>query len=622
MKIKNNLLKLDIQKFADGQIEYKIGVDDKEVSRLATLGKSVGSAFVKGTAVASGALVALVGKSVSAYANLEQSIGGVETLFKNSAQTVIDNANIAYKTAGMSANAYMETVTSFSASLLQGLGGDTKKAAKIADMAIIDMSDNANKMGTSMELIQNAYQGFAKQNYTMLDNLKLGYGGTQSEMARLINDSGVLGDTMTVTAETVNQVSFDKMIEAIHKVQENMGITGTTAKEASETISGSVNSAKAAWENFLSGSGDISTVISTFETAGTNIMNAIVKMLPQIVQGIVALLDALIPQLPGLIQKLLPTIISGAVQLVMGLISALPQLIQALSSMLPQIITTVINGLMQIGQELINQLPVIIPQIIEALIGALAQINEHFDEFLMMGIKIILALIQGLINSIPLILQNLPTILMAILNFFTISKFLGLGKNIINGLWNGAKGLVPSLRGWISGLGKNILEFFKHPLKGIKNIGRNLVQGLWNGIRDARDWILNKIKGFGKSILNGIKDFFGIHSPSTEFAWVGRMNILGLEKGMEDMQPDLAKTINKTVAFDYDTSGLDYLSNGLENISGNIVNSVSPNYNNSSNIYVTVNADMDVNKFGKVFVKDIKTFSGGSKNSYNYGGGK
>ena len=351
------------------QLDNELGkVESKTTSKLSSLGKSIGGAFLKGAAVAGGALIGLVGASVKAYADMEQNLGGIETLFKDSADTVIANSKRAYESAGMSANEYMETVTSFSARLLQGLGGDTEKAAAYADMAVTDMADTANMMGTSMEMIQNAYQGFAKQNYTMLDNLKLGYGGTATEMARLINDSGVLGDNMKVTAETVNNVSFDKMIEAIHKIQENMGITGTTSKEAASTITGSLNSAKSAFENFISGAGEISTVVDTFTTAGKNILNAVVEMAPQVMTGIVDLINGLIPQIPTFLNALLPPLIQGVVGLIQGLVAALPQIITVLSSMLPQIIETLINGLMQIGQALIQQLPIIIPQIITAII--------------------------------------------------------------------------------------------------------------------------------------------------------------------------------------------------------------------------------------------------------------
>lgn len=576
-------------------------VDNDVKTKSTSIGKSIGGAFLKGAGVAAGALTTLVGASVKAYANMEQNLGGVETLFKDSADKVIANSKRAYETAGMSANEYMETVTGFSASLLQGLGGDTEKAAAIADTAIQDMSDNANKMGTSMELIQNAYQGFAKQNYTMLDNLKLGYGGTASEMARLINDSGVLGDTMTVTAENVNQVSFDKIIEAIHKIQENMGITGTTSKEAASTITGSLNSAKSAFENFISGAGEISTVVDTFTTAGKNILNAVVEMAPQVMTGIVDLINGLIPQIPTFLNALLPPLIQGVVGLIQGLVAALPQIITVLSSMLPQIIETLINGLMQIGQALIQQLPIIIPQIITAIIEALAMINEHFDEFMNMGFQIIGALIQGLINSIPTILENLPTIIMAIINFFTLSKFLKLGKTVVSGLWNGIKGMMGSLKGNISGFVKNILDWFKSGFSKIGNIGKDLVKGLWNGIKDATGWVLDKIKGFGKSILNGIKSIFGVHSPSTEFAWIGKMNVIGLNEGMEDMKGTVENTFDD-----------------LFDLSPQVKASAATYFSPQTN--VVVNNQFETDPLGQV-VNRIKSVSGGARSDYNVGMG-
>ena len=576
-------------------------VDSEISSKSSSIANKIGSSFMKGAAVAGTALTGLVTASVNAYADMEQNLGGVETLFKDSADKVIANSKQAYESAGMSANEYMETVTGFSASLLQGLGGDTQKAAEIADMAVTDMADNANKMGTSMGLIQNAYQGFAKQNYTMLDNLKLGYGGTQSEMARLINDSGVLGDTMTVTAETVNQVSFDKIIEAIHKIQDNMGITGTTSKEAADTITGSMSSAKAAFDNFLSGAGDINTVVDTFTTAGKNIMNALIEMAPKITEGLVQLVNGLIPQIPTLIQNLLPTIVQGVIQLAQGLITALPQIISVLTQMLPQIIQMVINGLMQIGQALIQQLPVIIPQIITALINALAMINEHFDEFLNMGIQIIWALIQGLLNSIPTILQNLPTIITAIVNFFSISKFLKTGKSVVTGLWNGIKNLVGTLKGNVKGFTDNILNWFKSGFSKIGDIGKNLVKGLWNGIKNVNGWIIDKIKGFGKSVLNGIKKIFGIHSPSTEFAWIGKMNILGLNEGMEAMRGKVQATFDDLV-----------------NLSPQLQASASNYF--SPQTTVVVNNQFETDPLGQV-VNRIKSVSGGARSDYNVGMG-
>ena len=264
-------------------------ITQKAFNGIGKAAVACGKAVAAGLAVSAAAVGALMKASIGNYAEYEQLVGGVETLFKDSSDAVMKYAKNAYKTAGLSANDYMSTVTSFSASLLQGLGGDTAAAAEMANLAITDMSDNANKMGTDMGMIQNAYQGFAKQNYTMLDNLKLGYGGTQSEMARLINDSGVLGDTIKVTAETVNEVSFSKIIEAIHVVQTEMGITGTTAKEATETISGSFNTWKSSWTNLMTGMADdenIEPLVDAFFDAGQTVLKNIGKVLPKIGKNI------------------------------------------------------------------------------------------------------------------------------------------------------------------------------------------------------------------------------------------------------------------------------------------------------------------------------------------------
>lgn len=303
-ELKENKAKLnDAEKAADELSESFDDVDDsaKEVSNggftimkgaLANLVSQGITAAINGVKQLGQAIVDVGKQSISNYANYEQLVGGVETLFKDSAGLVVEYAENAYKTAGMSANEYMDTVTSFSASLLQGLGGDTEKAAQVADMAIKDMSDNANKMGTDMTMIQNAYQGFAKQNFTMLDNLKLGYGGTQAEMARLINESGVLGDSMTVTAQTVKDVPFDKMIEAIHKVQDEMGITGTTSMEAADTIEGSSGSMRAAWENLLTGLADENADLDKLFDAFTQSFKAYAKnFIPRVKQLIDNVMD-------------------------------------------------------------------------------------------------------------------------------------------------------------------------------------------------------------------------------------------------------------------------------------------------------------------------------------------
>lgn len=283
---------------------------------LADLSARVIASAVEGVKRLGSAFIDVGKQSLASYGEYEQLVGGVETLFKDSAKVVQDYAAVAYKTAGMSANEYMSTVTSFSASLLQGLGGDTAKAARIADMAILDMSDNANKMGTSIESIQYAYQGFAKQNYTMLDNLKLGFGGSASEMARLINQTGVMGKAFKATAKNVKDVPFDKLIEAIHKVQQNMGITGTTALEASKTIQGSVGSMKSAWNNLLTAIADnnadlgksIDEFVNSAITAGQNVVPRVRKIIDGVKKLIENLIYEVFPKLKKEVPELTPII--------------------------------------------------------------------------------------------------------------------------------------------------------------------------------------------------------------------------------------------------------------------------------------------------------------------------
>lgn len=354
--------------------------------------KPAAAAAVKGlaavTAAAAAAFGAVVKQSITDYSDYEQLVGGVETLFKSSSDKVVAYANNAYKTAGMSANEYMETVTSFSASLLQGLGGDTEAASVIADQAITDMLDNANKMGTDMEMIQNAYQGFAKQNYTMLDNLKLGYGGTAGEMARLINDSGVLGDTMKVTEQTVNEVSFDKMIEAIHVVQTNMGITGTTAKEASETIQGSVSAMRAAWKNFTTGMADdtqdfdtlVDNVVDSVDTVADNVIPRIQKLLPRLTQGLSDLTQRLSSKIPGLLSKVLPSFIRSTTKIVQNIAGTLTKSIPVIIDAASELFSGVVRAIPGVAKEVLKNMPKIIKAVVDGLWNGVKSIVETVQD--------------------------------------------------------------------------------------------------------------------------------------------------------------------------------------------------------------------------------------------------
>ena len=398
-----------------------------KLSKLGSIAGAVGKGVLIGTgAVATGA-VALV-KSVSgAYGQLQQSIGGIETLFGDSAQKVIENANNAYTTAGISANDYMQQVTSFSASLLQSLGGDTQKACDSADMAIRDMADNANKMGTSMEMIQNAYQGYSKQNYTMLDNLKLGYGGTKAEMERLLAD-----------AEKISGIKYDisnlnDVYSAIHVIQQELGITGTTALEAGETIEGSFNSLSASWENFIAGLGNPDADMKLLvDNLAKGISGAITNVIP-VINNMVAVLPTVMDALIGAVNDMLPTLITTFTELITQVINAIVQLLPTLIPMVVETLKSVINTLVEnlpliidavillvteVIKALSEMLPQLIPTIIQAIVDIANSLLENLPIILDAVLKIVLGIADSLlVNGIPILINALPQLINGIINF-------------------------------------------------------------------------------------------------------------------------------------------------------------------------------------------------------------
>ena len=302
------------------------------------------------------AFSALTKSALDGVGSLEQNIGGVNKLFEDSADIVIKNSKKAFNTAGMSANEYMENVTGFAASLVSGLGGDTKKAAEIADIAIRDMSDNANTFGSDIESIKNAYQGFAKQNYTMLDNLKLGFGGSADGMAKLINKYGEFDGALEVTAQSVKDVPFDEMIKAIHNAQVEMNIAGTTSKEAADTIEGSMASAKAAWENFLSGAGSVDDFVSALTGAVGQIGKNLVEIVPRLAEGLSQLIEQLGPYIVPMVQELLPALTDGALALINGLLSNIPVLLPTLTELAIQIVSSIASTIAENGPEILEGL--------------------------------------------------------------------------------------------------------------------------------------------------------------------------------------------------------------------------------------------------------------------------
>lgn len=475
---------------------------DKTSSKSSQFANKMAGVFKAAFATASIAVAGLATAAVKSYADYEQLTGGIETLFKGSADQMFKYADQAYKTAGMSANQYMETATSFSASLIQGLGGDTAKAAEYANMAITDMSDNANKMGTSMESIQFAYQGFAKQNYTMLDNLKLGYGGTKEEMQRLLKDAEKMPEAM---GRKFNLNNYADVVQAINVVQQHMGIAGTTAKEASSTISGSLNSVKASWSDLLTalvGESEASTLsdmmpqfVESVKTFAKNIMPVAKTALEGIVSLVTQLAPIIIAELPGLLQAILPPLIAVTVELIVQLIAMLPSLLQTLTQALLQALPVLVEALVKFA-----------PQFIQGIIGLIGVIAAVFSDpnmlnmILQGGIRIFMMLIEALPQIIEALSAALPTIINTLVAFLTdpqimamlikasVMLFLALVKavpqilgglltafgTLIGSLWNGLGRLFTDFAGKF---GKAMGQVFKNAINGVLGFIENFING-------------------------------------------------------------------------------------------------------------------------------------------------
>ena len=484
------------------------------------------STGIKGAVVAGVAgLGAIIGGALTEGGALQQSLGGVETLFKDSSGQVIAAANEAYRTAGVSANSYMEQVTSFSATLLQGLGGDTAAAASYADKAIVQMSDNANKMGTSMESIQYAYQGFAKDNYTMLDNLKLGYGGTQAEMARLINDSGVLGDSIEVTAETVKDVPFSSIIDAIQVIQDNLGITGTTAKEAATTLTGSFASVKAALSNVLAGLAlgqdlgpalnALSSTLSTFLSG--NLIPALYNILSALPGALVTFISTLGPQLAAGLSTIVPQMMTTGAQMLQSLSAGLAQgipnfLAQALPMLLQftenlranfsNIVDAGIDLLLNFVQGIANGLPTLIEYIPTIISNIAGLINDNAPKILQAGIQIIVTLVKGLINAIPTIIANIPQIIGAIVDTITAFNWINLGATVIKTLGNGLLSMANGLKGFMESTLSGAIDYLKSLPKQALQWGKDMLDGFIQGIVGSVGGVINAVKDVGSAIAS------------------------------------------------------------------------------------------------------------------------
>ena len=508
-----------------------------------------------------------VGKdALDSYADYEQLVGGVETLFKDNANTVEDYANNAYKTAGLSANEYMETVTSFSASLLQSLNGDTAKSAQVADMAITDMADNANKMGTDMTSIQNAYQGFAKQNYTMLDNLKLGYGGTKEEMQRLLKDA------QKVTGVKYNISNLNDVYQAIHVIQGELGVTGTTAKEASTTIQGSVAAMKSSWQNMLTGIADdnadfeglVNNLVDSIGTAAENIMprvkiiiDGVVALIPQLTEKIIEYLPEIMETGSEIITQLVDSLTTFAPDIGYSAFYIIDELISGIISNLPMVLQVGIDLLTEFINGISQTLPNLIPVALESLMTVTTTLLDNIDIIIDSGIELILALADGLIVALPQLIEKAPEIIEKLVQAITnnLPKIIQAGITLVIKLGEGLIRAIPQLISKIPQIVSSLVRGFVNYYSNMGEVGKNLVSGIWEGIKNAKNWLLGKAKEWCGSVLDGIKGFFGIHSPSKVFRdEIGTNLALGLGEGFSNTMKDVSTEMKTAIPTEFEVN--------------------------------------------------------------------
>lgn len=559
--------------------------------------KKIGTVIAGGMAAGGAAIAALSKKSVDAYAEYEQLSGGISKLFQDASDSVMTYASNAYKTSGLSANEYMQQATSFSAALVNSLDGDYQKAADQADKAMRAMSDNVNTYGTDMANVQNAFQGFAKSNFTMLDNLSLGYGGTKSEMERLIADANEYAKANGQAAD-LSIDSFSDIITAIDLIQQKQHIAGTTAKEAATTIEGSIGMAKAAWENLLTGFADpeqdigklAANFVESFATAAGNVVPRFIEAFKGIAEGVPEIVTSLVEtfkaNFTGFQDIGLETInqissgIAGNVQAFIG--AALP-IITSFSASIranaSKLVDSGIQLILNLAQGLINSLPTLITYVPIIVTNIAGIINDNAPKLLEAGLKLIVMLGKGLIDAIPVIIENIPRILTAIVAVFTAFNWASVGKGLIKGVANGIKnagkfigdaakrianaGIKALTHGFSSarnvgasmiralghaigqGLGaiktaamriaKGAIDTIRNGFKSIGDVGMNLVRGIWSGISNGLGWIKNQISGWVGNVKSFLKSLFGIHSPST---WardtIGYNLVKGMVEGIED----------------------------------------------------------------------------------------
>ena len=534
-------------------------------SKVKGVGKAIGTTFLAGVGVASVAVGKFVKDTISNFAEFEQLEGGIKAMLGGNVDEinrVLETSKKAYEDLQMSQNQYLTSFESSYAIIKNGLS-DNADAIEYTNKTLQLTSDLFNTYGGSTEQYATAINWALKGTFSYVDNLNLGIKGTQEGFVEAANNAGILGREI----ESVSELTSDEIIDVIQHYAEAYGVWGKSADEAKTTITGSLNMVKSSWQNLMTEigkkdgnvEGAFEQLMQSAELFGSQLLPLMERILNSAIDYLPGIIDKIAQALPGFVQRIVPPLISSAVQVVLALVNALPQLISVLAQMLPTITTSLIQGLIQVVNALAENIDTLIPQIVDAIMQMIPILIDNLPLLIEAGAKLAIGIAVGLIKSLPKIWDAVIKI----------------GQSMINYLKS-----LPSM--W-------------------KNVGGNLIKGLWEGISNLGQWVVNKIKGLGKSILKAVTGIFGVHSPSTEFAFIGRMNMVGLEEGMEDMQPEIQRTIDS-----------------LFDLNPNVVGTMNTHY--SPNVIVNNNVNMKTDPLGQV-VGNIKTFSGGAKNDYNYGMG-
>ena len=494
-------------------------------SGVAAAGKAAATAAAAGAAAMGG----LVASGVSGYADFEQNVGGVQKIFGDSTAAVVADARAAYKTAGIDQNAYMEQVTSFSASLKQSLGGDASAAAEYANRAIVDMADNANTYGTNIESIQDAYQGFAKQNYTMLDNLKLGYGGTQSEMERLIQDASKMTDVQADLGVTVDasSMSFGNIVNAISVMQASMGIAGTTSKEAATTISGSIGMMKAAWSNWL-------TVLAEPDGAIEEYTSSLVESLGTVLSNVVPAVQRVLSGVVGAIPVFMEGVGALLVQYGPGIVSSLASGLGAIGTALAGVFAQVVSSVQANMPQVAATISAALPQVVSAVVSFFA---ANVGPVVEVGVQLLTSLVSGLGEAVAAISAQMPTIVTSMCDALlaNLPALVEAGVQLLCALVQNVGQVISTILPYMPQIVGQMVGAFAGCLPQMVDAGAQLLGGIASGIVNAIPNLIGAALGACGQLIDGVKGFFGIHSPSRLMRdEVGRMLPRGVAVGIED----------------------------------------------------------------------------------------